>query len=131
MLIGPCIGPLIGGFINQNVSWRITFYTIIAWSGAELILLYFFVPETFMPIILKKEAKNRRINTGNGAWHAPVERNGRKFSDVFPGAIFVPIKLMFSEKMALAMNMWTALVLGIIYLFFNAIPYTFRTVYYL
>ncbi len=41
----------------------------------------------------------------------------------------MPVQLMLTEKMALAMDLWTSLVLGIIYLFFNAIPYTFRTIY--
>ena len=128
-LIGPCIGPLLGGFINQNVTWRATFYLMIGWSGIQLVLLYFLVPETFLPMILKREAKARRIATGDGRWYSPSDRNGRKFGDVFPAAVWVPIKMMLVERMALTMNLWTALVLGIIYLFFNAIPFTFRTLY--
>lgn len=128
-LIGPCLGPLLGGFINQNVTWRVTFYTVLGWSGLELVLLFFFVPETFLPALLKNEAVAHRIRTGNGKWYAPMERNGKKMGDVFPKALYVPVQLMMTEKMALALDLWTSLVLGIIYLFFNAIPYTFRTVY--
>ncbi len=102
---------------------------MIGWSGIQLILLYFFVPETFLPIILRREAKDKRIATGNGQWYAPSDRSKRKISDVFPAAIWVPVKMMLVERMALAMNLWTALVLGIIYLFFNAIPFTFRIIY--
>ena len=29
--IGPCFGPLIGGFINSFTSWRWTHYTLIIW----------------------------------------------------------------------------------------------------
>jgi hypothetical protein len=79
--------------------------------------------------VLKREAKKLRAQTGEGKWHAPVDKSGRKVGDVFPGALWIPIKLMMVEKMALALNLWTSLVLGIIYLFFNAIPFTFRTLY--
>ena len=128
-LIGPCLGPILGGFLNQTVTWRATFYLMIGWSAAEVVLLSFFVPETFLPIILKRTAKKNRIETGNGGWYAPSDRSQKKISDVFPAAIWVPMKMMLVERMALAMNLWTSLVLGIIYLFFNAIPFTFSTVY--
>ena len=128
-LVGPCLGPLLGGFINQNTTFRVTFYTIIAWSGATLVALYFFVPETFLPKILQRAAVKKRLDTGDGKWYAPLDRNARTIREVFPSAIWQPIQVMIKEPMALILNCWTALVLGVIYLFFNAIPFTFRTVY--
>ncbi|BEJ18043.1 hypothetical protein CspHIS471_0703200 [Cutaneotrichosporon sp. HIS471] len=128
-LSGPCLGPILGGYMNQNVTWRATFYLIIGWGAVEFALLLFLVPETFLPIVQKREARRMRAVTGEGAWTSPAELSGRTVSDVFPGALWVPIKLMAVEKMALAMDLWTSLILGIIYLFFNAIPYTFRTLY--
>lgn len=126
---GPCLGPILGGYLNQNVTWRATFYLIIGWSAAECVLLWFLVPETFLPMVLKSEAKRQRAQTGEAAWRAPAEMSQRKVSDVFPGALWVPIRMMMVEKMALALDVWTSLILGIIYLFFNAIPFTFRTLY--
>jgi MFS family permease len=126
-LSGPCLGPILGGYMNQNVTWRATFYLIIGWGAVEFVLLWLLVPETFLPIVQKREARRLRAATGEGAWTAPT--SGRTVRDVFPAALWVPLKLMAVEKMALAMDTWTALILGIIYLFFNAIPYTFRTLY--
>ncbi|RSH91579.1 hypothetical protein EHS25_009878 [Saitozyma podzolica] len=128
-LSGPCLGPILGGYLNQNVTWRATFYLIIGWSAVECVLLWFLVPETFLPMVLKSEAKRQRAQTGEAAWRAPAEMSERKVSDVFPGALWVPIRMMMVEKMALALDVWTSLILGIIYLFFNAIPFTFRTLY--
>jgi hypothetical protein len=70
-------GPCISGFINQNTTWRWTFYLLIAaspvfsrleglslifllrtqWSGVELALIYLFAPETYKPQVLKIKAK--------------------------------------------------------------------------
>lgn len=44
---GPSMGPLIGGFINSNVSWRWTHYVLLIWAGVLLVTIYLFVPETY------------------------------------------------------------------------------------
>jgi multidrug resistance protein len=45
--LGPCAGPLIGGFINYNVHWRWTYYFLIIWSVGLLAAIVFLVPETY------------------------------------------------------------------------------------
>ena len=127
-LVGPCIGALVGGFIAQNVTWRVNFYLMIGWSSSQLALL-FFVPETFLPIIVKREARQKRLETGIALWHAPSDESDRRFSDVFLSAVWVPMKMMLVERMLLAMDLWTMSLLSIVYLFFNAIPSTMLTVY--
>lgn len=37
--LGPVLGPLISGFINQNTNWRWTYYTQIIWTFVELVAL--------------------------------------------------------------------------------------------
>lgn len=44
---GPSMGPLIGGFINTNVSWRWTHYVLIIWAAVLLATIYLCVPETY------------------------------------------------------------------------------------
>ena len=45
--LGPCAGPLIGGFINYNTDWRWTYYFLLIWSVALLVAIIFLVPETY------------------------------------------------------------------------------------
>lgn len=72
--IGPSLGPLLGGFINENVSWRWTFYVLIIWSAAMLASIAFFVPETYHPVLLKGKAIKLRKETGEERWKAPMEK---------------------------------------------------------
>jgi multidrug resistance protein len=72
--IGPSVGPLVGGFINQNTTWRWTFYVLIIWSAAMLGGIIFFVPETFHPVLLRNKARKLRKDTGEERWKAPLEK---------------------------------------------------------
>ncbi|KAL2846722.1 major facilitator superfamily domain-containing protein [Aspergillus pseudodeflectus] len=50
--IGPEVGPLVGGFINQYTTWRWTFYVLLIWTGALLVSIILFVPETYHPVLV-------------------------------------------------------------------------------
>lgn len=45
--LGPTIGPLVGGFINYYTNWRWTYYVLLIWSFVMLLLIVFYVPETY------------------------------------------------------------------------------------
>ncbi|KAJ3560579.1 hypothetical protein NPX13_g9254 [Xylaria arbuscula] len=69
--IGPSLGPLVGGFINYYTNWRWTYYVIIIWAFALLVLIFFFAPETYHPIKLREKARRMREETGDERWKAP------------------------------------------------------------
>ncbi|KAH7027960.1 major facilitator superfamily domain-containing protein [Microdochium trichocladiopsis] len=142
---GPCIGPLIGGFINQNTPvWRWTFWVLLIWAGVLEVAIVFFVPETFHPVLLRKKANKVRAETGDNRWHAATEtvRDGSG-KDTPPHAptdfgavsraiglsLLRPIQLLVLEPMCLCLCTFTAILLGILYLFFGAFPLVFGTVY--
>jgi MFS family permease len=55
--IGPVLGPLLSGFINQQQpDWRWTYYVILIWAGVMTVLIFFFVPETFDAQLLRRKA---------------------------------------------------------------------------
>ncbi|OCH93586.1 MFS general substrate transporter [Obba rivulosa] len=129
IFIGPVAGPLIAGFINQNVDWRWTYRVLLMWQFVVLICLVFFVPETYVPIILKRKARRLRKKTGDDRYHAPIEREEKSLSHMILLSCYVPFKLIFYERMALALDIWTSLILGIVYLAFQAWPVIFEQVH--
>ncbi|KAK4687747.1 hypothetical protein P7C73_g2377, partial [Tremellales sp. Uapishka_1] len=54
--LGPVLGPVISGFINQRTGWRWTYYTVIIWAAVVLLLLMLLVRETFGPELLRRKA---------------------------------------------------------------------------
>ncbi|RTE74697.1 hypothetical protein BHE90_010843 [Fusarium euwallaceae] len=123
--IGPSIGPLLGGIINSYLDWRWTYYIILIWS-VTILLTVAFVPETFRPVILKAKARKLRCETGDNRYWAPVEKMNRSHRKTVALALMRPFQLMFLEPMCLCLNLYSAILLGILYLFFGTLPQIFR-----
>ncbi|KAH0826090.1 major facilitator superfamily domain-containing protein [Lanmaoa asiatica] len=72
--IGPVAGPLIAGFITQNMYWRWVYWVMLCWIFVQTVLLFLFVPETYVPIILKNKAARLRKATGDASYYAPLDK---------------------------------------------------------
>ncbi|EXK25929.1 hypothetical protein FOMG_17453 [Fusarium oxysporum f. sp. melonis 26406] len=124
--IGPSIGPLLGGFINSYLHWRWTYYLILVWATILLIGVAF-VPETFHPIVLKIKARKLRSETGDDRYWASGEQMNKTRWKTVALTLMRPFQLFFLEPMCLCLNLYSATLLGILYLFFGTLPQIFRT----
>ncbi|KAJ3797237.1 MFS general substrate transporter [Lentinula aff. detonsa] len=124
--IGPVAGPLIAGFINQNTNWRWTYRVLIIWSFTQTIALFTLVPETYVPVLRKRKAANLRKSTGDQNYWAPVDRSNLSLGKAILISCYRPFELVIFERMALLLNIWTSLILGILYLAFQAFPVIFE-----
>ncbi|KAJ6498747.1 major facilitator superfamily domain-containing protein [Mycena sanguinolenta] len=123
---GPVLGPLLGGFINQNIYWRWTYRILLIWTGVEMIAIFLFVPESYAPVLLKRKAARLRKETGDETWWAPLDRRETSLAWSLVMSCYVPFKLLIFERMALLLDTWNALLLGILYLMFQAFPIIFQ-----
>ncbi|OAA51889.1 Major facilitator superfamily domain, general substrate transporter [Metarhizium rileyi] len=117
--VGPSLGPLLGGLINYNVDWRWTYYVLLIWSGIVWVAVVLLVPETY--------PKSLRKNTGEGRWLAPMEKTHKSVAQAVGRSLRRPFELLFFEPMCLNLCLFSALLLGILYLFFGAFPLVFGT----
>lgn len=124
--IGPSIGPLIGGFINQYANWRWTFYVLLIWSGANLGMIALFVPETYHPVLLRNKARKLRKETGDERWKASMEKTNKSIPKTIGYSLLRPFQLLFLEPMCFNLCLFSAILLGILYLFFGAFPLVFE-----
>ncbi|KAM4062962.1 major facilitator superfamily protein [Hirsutella rhossiliensis] len=125
--IGPSLGPLVGGFINYNVDWRWTYYVLIIWTFALWVAIIFFVPETYHPILLRNKARRLRAETGDDRWIVPADMVERSVTRAVGRSLLRPFQLLIFEPMCLNLCIFSALLLGILYLFFGAFPLVFGT----
>ncbi|KAJ6048293.1 hypothetical protein N7499_000819 [Penicillium canescens] len=127
--VGPEVGPLVGGFINAFTTWRWTFYVLLIWTGALLVSIIFLVPETYHPVLLRRKAQKLRKETGDDRWKAPIEKLQRTVAQTVVRSMYRPILLLTLEPMCLCLCIFSAILLGILYLFFGAFQLVFSNVY--
>lgn len=109
LITRPEVGPLVGGFINQHVSWRWTFYVMLIWAGAQLAAIILFVPETYHPVLLRGKAEKLRRETGNKVWMAPIEDTGKSVKRTLLWSCIRPFQLLVFEPMVrnlFLLNRW-------------------------
>jgi len=90
-----------------------------------LALLALFVPETYHPIMLRRKAQKLRKDTGEERWIAPIEKSDKSISKTVLISLYRPMQLLFLEPMCFNLCLFSAILLGILYLFFGAFPLVF------
>ncbi|KAJ7049929.1 MFS general substrate transporter [Mycena amicta] len=124
--LGPVFGPAIGGFMNQNLDWRWTYRISLIWMFGEMIAIFLFVPESYGPVLIKRKAQRLRKETGDNSYFAPLDQRETSMARMLYLSCTVPFKLLLFDRMALLLDTWTAILLGILYLFFQAFPLIFE-----
>ncbi|KAK5163961.1 uncharacterized protein LTR77_010357 [Saxophila tyrrhenica] len=124
--VGPEVGPVIGGFINQFADWRWSFWVLVIWAGVLEAAIVFLVPETYAPVLLRRKAIKLRKETGDERWKAPIEIMDRSVARTVLWSCIRPFQLLFFEQMCLNLCLLSAILLGILYLFFGAFALIFQ-----
>lgn len=100
-------------------------------SGATLILLIFFLPETSSANILYRRARRLRKVTGNSKLICEPELVGQEMTgkDVVSMVLIRPFSLLFTEPIVFALDLYIALVYGLLYIWFESFPLVFTGIY--
>ncbi|KAF9777403.1 MFS general substrate transporter [Thelephora terrestris] len=117
--LGPVIGPLAAGFINQ-----VDLYVIIIWVFVVLVALLF-VRETYVPVLERKKAVRLRKETGDERYYSLLEKENPSLLRLTIISCYRPFQVLLYDRMVLLLDIWTALTLGILYLAFQAFPIIF------
>jgi len=89
--LGPVLGPVIGGYVGQNVGQEWCEWITVIWGAATLVLVVFFMPETYGPVLLKMKASHVRSATGDTRYKSALEMERER----------VPFKTHFKHVLAL------------------------------
>ncbi|KAL5339579.1 major facilitator superfamily domain-containing protein [Aspergillus crustosus] len=121
-LLGPAVGPIAGGFIAENTTWRWVFYATSIVDGAIQIAGLFLLKETYAPKILKARAKKIRKETGDTTYQTEIERQNKKLSEVMRTALIRPFRLLATQPIVQAIALYLAYAYGIMYLVLSTFP---------
>ena len=128
---GPSLGPLLGSFSAHFEGWRWTIWELMWLSSANLILLFFFYPETSASNVLYRRAHRLRKFTGNPSIISAPEIALATMSprDLALDILVRPFTLNFQEPIVFALNVYIGLVYAILYIWFESFPVVFIGIY--
>jgi MFS family permease len=118
--LGPAIGPLVGGFIADNLGWRWLYWIQLIIAGAIYVLMVLTVPETYAPTILLKRARRLRKETGDSTYVTEQELDSRPLAERLQVYIFRPFQLLFTEIIVFLVTLYMSVLYGLLYMFFIA-----------
>ncbi|KAF2169980.1 hypothetical protein M409DRAFT_19596 [Zasmidium cellare ATCC 36951] len=142
---GPAVGPIVGGYVTEygpingtfKAPWEWPMYTLLWLSAACLILLFFFLPETSSSNILFRRAQRLRRAQASDQIPGDVELVSQgeldaasmETSEIVNMCLVYPFTLNFTEPMVLFLNLYTALIYGLLYIWFESFPIVFVGIY--
>ncbi|PYI03436.1 MFS general substrate transporter [Aspergillus sclerotiicarbonarius CBS 121057] len=121
-LLGPAVGPIAGGFIAENTTWRWVFYATSIADGLIQVAGLFFLRETYAPVILKKRAQKLRKETNDPDYQTEYERQNKTLGQVMRAALIRPFRLLATQPIVQALAAYMAFIYGTMYLVLSTFP---------
>jgi multidrug resistance protein len=128
-LLGPAVGPIAGGFIAENTTWRWVFWSTSIVDAGIQILGFFFLRETYPPALLSAKAKKMRKESGNDALHTEWETPDRTLGKVLRTSLIRPFRLLGTQVIMQVLALYMAYIYGLVYLVLSTFPTVWENAY--
>ncbi|TVY60697.1 Caffeine resistance protein, partial [Lachnellula suecica] len=128
---GPALGPLLSGFAVTAKGWRWSLWEILWAAGPIFLLMFMLLPETSTPNILLRRAQRLRKLTGSDRLmsQSEIDQKHLKPTAILIDAIVKPIEITVKDPAILFVNVYTAIIYGIYYSFFEVFPLVYPPMY--
>lgn len=127
-LLGPVVGPIAGGFIAENTTWRWVFWSTSITGALIQLFGLLFLPETYAPTLLKRRAKLLREKSGNQLYRTEFDSDGGLFS-ALRTALVRPFRLLATQPIVQVIALYMAYLFGLFYLILSTFPGVWEGVY--
>ena len=129
---GPALGPLLSGFAVTVKGWRWSLWEILWIAGPVWVLMFLLVPETSSPNILLRRAARLRALTGDSRLRSQseIDQKNIKPTQIIISAFIKPLEITVKDPAIAFVNLYTALVYGIYYSFFEVFPLVYPVYYH-
>lgn len=129
-LLGPAVGPIAGGFITENTTWRWVFYATTIVDGLIQIMGLFFLQETYAPVLLHRKKKKLMKETNNEALHTEYDHPERTIGKTLRISLIRPFKLLGTQVIVQVLALYMAYLYGLMYLVLSTFPTLWENEYH-
>ncbi|KAL1866428.1 hypothetical protein VTK73DRAFT_4733 [Phialemonium thermophilum] len=127
-LLGPCVGPVAGGYLIQAAGWRWVFYLIAILGGICIPIAFFGLQETFAPVLLDRKAARLRKETGNPLLTSKMASE-QDFKKKLQADVVRPLKFLTMAPIITAMSLYMAVTYAILYLLITTFTFVYGKEY--
>lgn len=118
-LIGPSVGAIIGGIVvKSSLGWRWTAWLSMIMGVPFGAIGFVVLPETYVPVLLKRKARQLRFKTKNWALHSKLEETPVDIKDFIVRYLSRPFIMLCLEPILLLMTLYISFTFGMVYLLF-------------
>ncbi|KAI1392972.1 MFS general substrate transporter [Hypoxylon trugodes] len=114
-LLGPAIGPIVGGAVTQSIGWRWTFWILSIYDGLLVVIAIFIFTETYEVILLNRRAAKLRKATGN-PYYTNTHGASETLKDRLSRSLTRPIRLLLTQPILQVVAIFLAYNFGMLYL---------------
>ena len=122
LLLGPTLGPILGGFVAEYSSWSWIFWSVSIVAGVIEIVATFLFRETFAPVLLGRKCARLREETNNANLHTKWDRPERTFGRMLLVSIARPFALLGTQPILQILVLYIAYLFGLTYLVETTFP---------
>lgn len=117
--------------LAHNYSWRWSLWEMLWLSGPIWVLMFLCLPETSASNILLRRARRLRKLTGNNRLRSQseIDQSHLTFHEVLVNALYIPVQIAVLDPAVAFTNVYSSLVYGIYYSFFEVFPLVYPLLY--
>ncbi|KAJ5113336.1 bicyclomycin resistance protein [Penicillium angulare] len=127
-LIGPCVAPIVGGYVASALGWRWTIWLIAIAVGCVSLFSLLVFKETYKS---KIQAKQYRGNPGSESGSPQTQENTQNepLQETKLQTFLRPVRLLFSSPVVLVTSLFTSLIYGFSYLILTTLAEIMQETY--
>lgn len=130
-LTGSSMGPVIGGVIFQSLNWRWISYIQLIWYGCLAPIYCCFFDESRGSVILRKR-KKKAVRMGKESQTVLQTVSQPLRTTLFQKltkSVRRPIYMLLTEPVVFVFTLWSAFMVGTVYLFTQSVEQVFAELY--
>ncbi|KAF2012782.1 major facilitator superfamily transporter [Aaosphaeria arxii CBS 175.79] len=114
-LLGPALGPIVGGLMVQNLNWRWLFWTLSIFNALIFAVFIVAVPETHHATIVRRGLKTRQ-GSGEDPSHSSAKTSELSLTSRLKTGIVRPTRFLIFEPTIQIMALIMAYQFGLLYI---------------